>query len=291
LTPFFGKTLIGDIDAADISKYQQQRVSEAASPKTVNLEIGTLRAILRRNRLWAALQPDVRMLPTRDDIGRAISLEEEKKLLEACFDSRSRSLLPSVTLAIYTCMRVSEIRLLRWKQVDFIRKTITVGKSKTDSGTGRVIPLNERAYRTLEFWANQFPKRKPDHYVFPAERYGAAGDEFKPCTYDIDPTKPIHRWKEAWEAAKIRAAVSCRYHDLRHTGCTRMLEGGVPFAVVASIMGWSPATTVRMAKRYGHIGQTALVKAVESISGAAFESGSFAFPFDVEKNAETQSVN
>ena len=70
-----------------------------------------------------------------------------------------------------------------------------------------------------------------------------------------------------------------------------MLEGGVPFAVVASIMGWSPATTVRMAKRYGHIGQTALTRAVESISGAAFESGSFAFPFDVEKNADVQPVN
>jgi hypothetical protein len=45
LLPVFGKTLIGDIDAADISKYQQQRLAEEASPKTVNLEIGTLRVI------------------------------------------------------------------------------------------------------------------------------------------------------------------------------------------------------------------------------------------------------
>jgi hypothetical protein len=35
---------------------------------------------------------------------------------------------------------------------------------------------------------------------------------------------------------------------------TRLLERGVAFAVVASIMGWSAATSVRMAKRYGHIG-------------------------------------
>jgi hypothetical protein len=94
LLPFLGKTLIGDIDAADIAKYQQKRLAEEALPKTVNLEIGTLRAILRRNRLWAALQPDVRMLQTPDDIGRAISLEEEKRLSESCFNSRSRSLLP-----------------------------------------------------------------------------------------------------------------------------------------------------------------------------------------------------
>jgi hypothetical protein len=31
-------------------------------------------------------------------------------------------------------------------------------------------------------------------------------------------------------------------------------EAGQPFAVVAEIMGWSAGTAVRMAKRYGHIG-------------------------------------
>jgi len=107
--------------------------------------------------------------------------------------------------------------------------------------------------------------------VFPSERYGAAGDAFTACTYDCDPTKPIGRWKEAWEAAKVRARVSCRFHDLRHTGCTRMLEGGVPFAVVADVMGWSSSTTIRMAKRYGHIGQTAQRQAVALLSGANFD--------------------
>jgi hypothetical protein len=58
LLPSFGKLLITDIDGKDISRYQQHRLEEEASPKTVNLEIGTLRAILRRNRLWAAIQPD-----------------------------------------------------------------------------------------------------------------------------------------------------------------------------------------------------------------------------------------
>jgi integrase len=54
-----------------------------------------------------------------------------------------------------------------------------------------------------------------------------------------------------------------RFHDLRHTAVTRMLEGGVPLSVVASILGWSPATTTRMMKRYGHIGQVAQRQAVE----------------------------
>ena len=219
------------------------------------------------------------MLPVRDDVGRAISREEEERLLAACGESRSRSLLPAVTLALSTCMRYSEIRLLRWEQVDFAGKTVTVGQSKTDAGTGRQIPLNDRALRVLEFWAGQFPERKPEHYVFPAERYGAKGQEdtfgFRgACAYSTDPTKPIGRWKEAWEAARARAKVRCRFHDLRHTGCTRMLEAGVPFSVVATIMGWSAATTVRMAKRYGHIGQAAQRQAVEALSGLDFRAES-----------------
>jgi len=78
----------------------------------------------------------------------------------------------------------------------------------------------------------------------------------------------------AWQNAKSEKAedgtrktiVKCRWHDLRHTACTRMLEKGSPFSVVASIIGWSAGTTVRMAKRYGHIGQAAQRQALEAIS-------------------------
>ena len=78
-------------------------------------------------------------------------------------------------------------------------------------------------------------------HVFPSEKYGLAQreDEHKgstrACVHSTDTTKPIGRWKEAWEAAKIRAGVQSRLHDLRHTGCTRMLEAGVPFSGIATI--------------------------------------------------------
>jgi hypothetical protein len=106
--------------------------------------------------------------------------------------------------------------------------------------------------------------------MFPAERYGASGDGLT-VVYDSDPTRPIGRWKEAWESAKTRAGVSCRCHDLRHTACTRMLEAGVPFSVVATIMGWSPSTTVRMSRRYGHIGQIAQRQAVNALNLAGIQ--------------------
>ena len=48
------------------------------------------------------------------------------------------------------------------------------------------------------------------------------------------------------------APLACRFHDLRHTAVSRMLNAGTPIAKVAKIVGWSPATMVRMAARYGH---------------------------------------
>jgi integrase len=219
ILPVLGPKLLTDIDAHDISRYQQQRLKNQAAPKTINLEVGTIRAILRRHRLWANIQPDVRMLSVPEDIGKALSPTDEKTLLNACAESRSRSLLPAVLLALNTGMRYSELRLLRWQQLDLERQTVRVGKSKTEAGTGRTIPLNDKATTVLKFWAEQFPDRKSEHYVFPSERYGAGGDRFEPTVYDINPAKAINSWKEAWESVKEDTGVTIRFHDLRqHAG-------------------------------------------------------------------------
>ena len=168
INPYFGKMLLCDVAADDIARYQAERLEKGAAPKTVNLEVGTLRAILRKNRLWASIQPEVRMLRASENIGRAISREEEAALLEACRASRSRSLYPAVLIALNTCMRYSELRLLRWRQVDLKACTLTVGQSKTESGTGRLLPLNDRAVAILGFWASLFPEREAGHFNIPS---------------------------------------------------------------------------------------------------------------------------
>jgi integrase len=310
LVPELGRQLVCDIEARDIARYQQKRLQEEASPKTVNLEIGTLRAILKRTGQWARLQPEVKMLSTRDDVGRAITAEEETALMQACARSRSRSLLPFVTLAIETGARYGVIRTLQWGSVDFENRCLKWGKDKTASGTGRVVPLSQRAVAALSFWATHFPDRKPEHYVFPSERYGGAGDGFlhSPKAYHIDPTKPIGSIKEAWEAARLRAAkmmkgtdtgdqslkvkpLSCRFHDLRHTAVSRMLNAGIPLAKVAKIVGWSTSTMVLMSARYGHFSLNELRGAVESISGSGIEARSPVFSPVSEESAEAKLPN
>jgi integrase len=74
------------------------------------------------------------------------------------------------------------------------------------------------------------------------------------------------------------APLVCRFHDLRHTAVSRMLNAGIPIAKVAKIVGWSPATMVRMAARYGHFSLNDLRGAVESISGAELKRVPGIFP-------------
>jgi hypothetical protein len=84
---------------------------------------------------------------------------------------------------------------------------------------------------------------------------------------------------------------SIRFHDLRHSACTCMLEGGVPLPVVADVLGWSPATTTKMAKLYGHIGDSARRQAMQATRTIEIELESFAFPFDANAKAETTVTN
>jgi len=295
LKPTFGGMLVCDIRADDVAAYQSARLREKAAPKTVNLEVGTLRAILRKHRLWANIQPDITMLRVRDDVGRALSPTEEKALLRECRNSRSRSLYVAVEVALGTCMRYSEIRLLRWNQIDFGRSELRVGKSKTEHGDGRVIPLSHRVRTVIEFWTQCFTSCKPSDFVFPFQRYGGKGKDYAfgfsgSVAYDTDPSKPVGDWKEGWEAAKKRAGVTCRFHDLRHTGCTRMLEAGVPFSVVSEIMGWSASTAVRMAKRYGHIGHSARRDAVDKLASASVFDAEGAQKWAQSHSTETEQV-
>ena len=220
------------------------------------------------------MQPDVKMMTVRETVGKALTGDEERRLLDSCGKRRSRALLPIVTLALHTGMRRGEIQSLRWRQIDFLNRTLMVGETKTEAGTGRVIPLNERALLTLQSWATNFPDRQPEHFVFPWEHYGFAGNDRKPHAKTMDPNNPAAEFKTAWKSAKTKSKVECRFHDLRHTACTRLLERGAPLAVVATIMGWSASTTANMAKRYGHIGNMVQRAALDSLAQTPKPEGS-----------------
>jgi hypothetical protein len=64
---------------------------------------------------------------------------------------------------------------------------------------GQVISFNGRALEVLKMWTLHFPDRQCEHFVFPAERYGLAGDGLEAVSYDTDLTQPIASIRKAWK--------------------------------------------------------------------------------------------
>jgi integrase len=139
--------------------------------RTVNYEIAALRGILKSKGFWGAVLDElerrgIKELPERHDVGRAISSADEQKLLDAIAASRSPALLPLFILAIYTGLRASELRSLTrrdlslvWEKGTVQQGALTVPKSKTDAGTGRLAPLTSRACAVLSLCCLVFPMR------------------------------------------------------------------------------------------------------------------------------------
>jgi integrase len=266
LGPHFDRMLLSDVSADDVSRYQGVRQKAGASPKTINLEVGTLRSLMRKHKLWANVQDDVTLLKVREEAGRALSADEQHRILTACKVSRSRSLYPAVLLAVHSGIRNQELRLLRWRQIDLLEGTLTVGKSKTSGGEGRVIPLSKTALKCLGDWRREFPDATPAHFVFPSERYGLAGEEGyqngKALPYSVRPDVAIGSWKTAWTAARRASGVSCRWHDLRHTFVSRMAEGQASDTTITALAGWM---SKKMMERYSHTRLEAKRRAVASL--------------------------
>ncbi len=292
LNTFFGKRLICDIEAPDVAAYQKTRAAENAAGATANKEFTVLASILADHNLWNGIRRDAKRLEENESAGRALLPDEESTLLRMASEVAAKqghwSPIYTVTvLGLNTGLRHSEVRRLRWSDVDIGQRVLVVGRTKTEAGSGRPVPLTQPAWTALDMWASRFPKRQPDDYVFPACENG-----------HIDPARPVANWRTAWH--NVTSAVECpkcgrrqaatgscrnadckaglrgiinplvglRFHDLRHSAATKMLENGVPIATVAQVLGWSASTAIRMAKRYGHIRPEAQRQALESIATA-----------------------
>lgn len=266
LTPVFGRLLLTDITPSDISKFQRTRQKSGASGREINMETAVLRMVLRKHRLWHYLEPDFRPLREREEVGKALTDDEVHRLLLAARKSRSRSLYPALVILFNTGLRLTELRLLKWRQIDLLAQTLTVGESKTEGGSGRIVPLNDEAFAALMEWRGRFDNPLPSHYLFPTERYGLAGDEGQRtgtvAVWNINPEIPIGSWKVAWTACRAAANVSCRLHDTRHTFIQRLAEAKISDNVVTGLAGWMSR---KMIERYSHSRNEAKKQAVRRI--------------------------
>jgi integrase len=223
-----GNVLLPSLTEARVRGYMTARAAQGAGGRTVNMEVSMLaRAI---GKTWAILWPKVKHNEEPKDIGRALSPEEEARLLSALEDVRSPVMPTFVKALLLTGMRCGELTGMRWEQVDLVQRVMTVGRAKTDAGTGRQIPMNQELLDVMKEHAKWFTKRfgetKPEHYLFPAgERW------------PNDPTRPTTSFKTAWGKLRADAKIICRIHDLRHTAITKLAECGASDSTIMSLAG------------------------------------------------------
>jgi len=255
-----GDSLVVEITPKVVKRYQADRLKEKAGPKTINDEVmlllrlcgeqgALIRATLRRDK---ALK-----LPVPPSPGRRYSAEEKARMLEEAQKLRTPQMRAALALDLNTGLRDKELREIRWEQVDLIhKKALTVGKSKTDAGTGRVIPLNETALAALEahaaWYIRRFGECRPEWFVF------AFGTPLPK-----DPTRPITSFKTAWTKIRKNAGVKGRWHDNRHTLVTELAESGAGDEVIMSIAGH---VSRAMLSRYSHVRMEAKRRALDEIA-------------------------
>jgi integrase len=250
-----GGMLLADLDEQKIRKYIRTRLDEGVCGRTVNIELGALsRAI---GQPWSLLWPKVRKLEERKDVGRALMPEEEARLIAAAPRVHRSALIGLfVRVALLSGMRSGEILGLRWGQVDFQGRVISVGRAKTSSGTGRQIPMNVELYelmaRHAKWFAERFGEAQGEFYLFP---WGSPAP--------TDPTRPATTMKKAWSALRTEAKVSCRIHDLRHTVATKLAEAGTPESTMLALLGHMSRA---MLEHYSHVRLAAKRVAVEALT-------------------------
>jgi integrase len=275
LCKHFGESPLLRFKAEHLTAYQTARLATGISGRTVNMEAGVLRRMLKRAKIWSAISEDVRALPERQGaVGRVLPGDLKRALFETAASKPEWTAAHcAAVLAVSTTCRGVEIRNLRWQDVDLFSRVATIRRSKTAAGH-RTIPMNGDAMaaltRLLER-ARALGSSDPEHYVFPT------------CeNLTIDPTRPQKSWRTAWrklvketarrvgrnaardaiEAGRgVWAAIAAwrrataplrglRFHDLRHQAITEMAEAG---ASDATLMAVSGHMSRRMLEHYSHV--------------------------------------
>ncbi|MFB2554045.1 integrase [Ensifer soli] len=230
------RTMIG-LSQQDIASFRDERLKVVA-PSTTVRELAILSHIIEvAIRDWGLplaknVVKMIRRPVIRNERTRRLDGNEEQRLLDACDAGKIPFFKTLLIVAIETGMRRGEILGMRWDDISHNRRVVTL--TMTKNGSGRQVPLSQRAFDALMAW-----KARADvdqQRVFPM----TAGS-----------------LEQVWRRLLLRAdIIGLRFHDLRHEGVSRLFERGLNVIEVSSISGHKE---LRMLKRYAHLDAADLV--------------------------------
>ncbi|MFN7927896.1 MAG: site-specific integrase [Blastocatellia bacterium] len=228
LIDHFGSQKLRSITHGDIEQFKLKRLATPThrgtqrSIASVNRELELLRAVLHQAHrdgyiLKNPFQQGRALISKADEVqrDRILTAEEEERLLAACTGRRAY-LRALIIVALDTAMRRGELLQLTWRNVNFDAKTITVIARTTKTLKPRLVGLTARAVEALQ--------------TLPQTRDLVFGitDSFK----------------KAWAAACEEAGIDgLRFHDLRHTATTRIVQAGISPSIAMRLTGHTQPST------------------------------------------------
>ncbi|MBE8837091.1 site-specific integrase [Enterobacter hormaechei] len=216
-------------------------VEKPVSQATKSQHLSFMRSLLKtaaNDWGWIKSAP---VIKTKKPISKRIRwlTREEAERLIACMPE---SIKPVVIFALATGLRRSNIIDLEWQQVDMQRKVAWVNPENAKAGKAIGVALNDTACRVLRdqigkssrwVFVHTKPSTRPDKTVTPSVRKMRVDDN------------------SAWRIGLEKAGIEdFRFHDLRHTWASWLIQSGVPLSVLQEMGGWE---SIEMVRRYAHL--------------------------------------
>jgi integrase len=223
-SPWIAVEVVEDLKLSLVLKFQED-ASKILSPRSVNRKLKALLQCLnwaKRNQL-ISINPlaDVQMLPERVYCrSRSFTGKEVERLLAVS----PEGVREVWEMFLDTGMRKKEMATLRWKDVDFEDKKLTVRAEISKSHKERRIPMSERV---VEILGNLFDSKQPAEMIFPS--IGNRKDFYNGCYREL---------RKRCDQASIEGV---DVHSFRRTFAVNRLQQGVSPAEVQKQMGHATA--------------------------------------------------
>jgi len=182
----------------------------------------------------------------------------EHEITQLLLAVKGTSLEALIQLAITTGMRQSEILALKWSDMDWDRNTLTIQRQlrrKYENGNYYSSLKTSAGRRTISLGLNTIQNLREHHkrQISEKDKMGNQWDE-NDLVFPSSNGKPIHqrnllrKFKKILRDSGLR---EIRFHDLRHTAASLMLNHGIPTIIVSKRLGHSKVSITM--DTYGHL--------------------------------------
>ncbi len=207
---------------------------------------------------WLNSVPVVKARQPRNKRIRWLTHDEARQLIDCLPDH----LKPVVTFALATGLRRSNILDLEWSQVDMQRKMAWIHPENAKGGKAIGVALNDTACGVLRGQIGKNNRWVFVHEISTTKPNGEKMPEIRKLRVDGN---------KAWNAALKRAGIeNFRFHDLRHTWASWLVQSGVPLSALQEMGGWE---SIEMVRRYAHLSPNHLTQHARQIDSIFSKNG------------------